>query len=334
MIAITGATGHLGQTLLRQMRSRGDTITAAIRGSSNKTLLEGYCDRVHIAALDNTDGLATAFDGAHTVIHSAALIDIRRGSLDAMRRVNVAGTENVMQACIAASVKRLVYVGSIEAFDLTASRRPIREDFGFARGNAVMDYGETKAEACRRVTAMGLSGNLETVIVCPTSIVGPWDYQNGLITSMLRRMVKGHMPAYLTGGFDYVDVRDTAGAILAAGEKGRSGESYLVSGTYRTVKDLLTDLDQILGVRSNRRSLPLWFARAAAEITEMAGRAAGREVLFTRGSVEVLQVGADVDSSKAAEELGFQSRPLDETLRDTLEWITRGTAVNPEPVFV
>jgi dihydroflavonol-4-reductase len=134
MIAITGATGHLGQTLLRQMRSRGDVIAAAVRETSDQTLLEGYCDRVHITTLDNPDGLATAFDGAHTVIHSAALIDIRRGSLDAMHRVNVAGTDNVMKACKLAGVRRLVYVGSIEAFDLTASRRPIRKISGLPGG--------------------------------------------------------------------------------------------------------------------------------------------------------------------------------------------------------
>ena len=333
MYVLTGATGHLGQTLLRQIRSLGDSVDVTARPQSDRSLLEGYCSRINNIALDDADALAGAFAGADTVIHTAALIDIRRGNLKAMIETNVRGTENVINACRIAGVRRLVYISSIEAFDLNARRRPIREDFGFARGNAVMEYGNTKADASRLVAAAGLTGNLETVLICPTGIIGPWDFRGGLFTSMIKRFLDGRIPATVPGGFDFVDVRDVAGAVLAAGRRGRSGEAYLVSGSYLSVAELFGELEKVSGVYHRRMNLPLWLAQFSGEISEIWGRIIGSEMLFTRGSIDLLQVNARIDSAKAAEELGYRSRPTVETLRDTVDWLTQGTAVNPDPAF-
>lgn len=332
MFALTGATGHLGQTLLRQICSRGDSVTATTRPGSDRSLLEGFCSRIVSAPLNNLQALSTAFEGSDTVIHTAALIDIRRGNLSSMKEVNVTGTSNVIQACRNAGVRRLVYISSIEAFDLKAVRRPIREDFSYARGNAVMEYGNTKADASRLVAAAGMSGNLETVLICPTGIIGPWDFRGGLFTSMIKRFLAGGIPAAIPGGFDFVDVRDVAGAVLSAAEKGKSGEAYLASGTYLAVGDLFNLIEKISGTYSRRMNLPLWLARSAGEMTELWGRTLSRNVLFTRGSIEVLQTNALVDSAKAAEDLGYKSRPIEETLRDTINWLNQGSAVNPDPV--
>lgn len=333
MYVLTGATGHLGQTLLRQISSLGDSVNVTARPQSDRSLLEGYCSRISNSPLDDADALAGAFAGADTVIHSAALIDIRRGSLKAMIETNVRGTENVITACRIAGVRRLVYISSIEAFDLKAKRRPIREDFGFARGNAVMEYGNTKADASRLVAAAGLAGNLETVLICPTGIIGPWDFRGGLFTSMIKRFLDGRIPATVPGGFDFVDVRDVAGAVLAAGRRGRSGEAYLVSGSYLRVAELFRELEKVSGVYHRRMNLPLRLAQVSGEISEIWGRIIGSEMLFTRGSIDILQVDARIDSAKAAEELGYRSRPTVETLRDTVDWLTQGTAVNPDPAF-
>jgi len=333
MFAITGATGHLGQTLLRQIRSRGDRVVAAVRSTSNRSLLSGYADRIDEAPLHDVDALTACFDGAEVVIHAAALIDIRRGRRAELDAANVGGTRNVLAACRRAGVRRLVYVSSIEAFDMSPRRRPIREDFGFARGNACMDYGESKAEASRLAAAAGLSGELETVLIAPTAIVGPWDYQDGPLTTMIRRFLAGKIPAALPGGFDYVDVRDVAGAVLAAADRGRSGESYLVSGEYLSVADLMTALERLTGLRGPRLVLPLPAVRVLAELSESWSRFSGRPALFTRGSVDVLQIDARIDPAKARDELGYRPRPIRESLEDTLTWIGEGSAVNPDPLF-
>lgn len=333
MFALTGATGHLGQSLLRQISSRGDSVAVTTRSGSDLSLLEGYCSSINPAPLDDIDALTRAFEGSDTVIHTAALIDIRRCNLEAMRETNVRGTENVVEACRAAGVRRLVYISSIEAFNLKAKRRPIREDFGFARGNAMMPYSETKAEASRIITAAGLQGDLETVLICPTGIIGPWDFRGGLFTSMIKRFLAGRIPASVPGGFDFVDVRDVAGAVLAAADRGRSGETYLTSGSYLNVAELLNLLEKISGAYHRRMELPLWLASIAGEFSDLWGRILDREVLFTRGSIDILQIDARVDPAKAVEELGYKSRPIEETLKDTVDWLTRGSAVNPDPLF-
>lgn len=333
MFALTGATGHLGQTLLRQICSRGDAVTVTTRAESDRSLLEGFCNRIENAPLSDISALTHAFTGAETVIHTAALIDIRRGNMKAMNEVNVVGTSNVIQACKNAGVKRLVYISSIEAFDLHAKRRPIREDFGYARGNAIIEYGNSKADASRLVTAAGLSGSLETVLICPTGIIGPWDFRGGLFTKMIKRFLDGRIPAVIPGGFDFVDVRDVAGAALAAVDRGRSGEAYLASGNYLSVGELLALIEKISGTYHRRMSLPIWLARAAGEATELWGRTTHSDVMFTKGSIDILQVDARIDSAKAAEDLGYKSRPIEETLRDTIKWLDSGAAVNPEPAF-
>ncbi len=334
MLALTGATGHLGQSLLRQISSRGDLVNVITRPRSDRTLLEGYCNRIDNAPLEDIQALVGAFEGIDTVIHTAALIDIRRGNMKTMHEVNVLGTENVITACRQAGVKRLVYISSIEALDLKAKRRPIREDFGFARGNAVMEYGNTKADASRLVTAAGLTGELETVLICPTGIIGPWDFRGGVFTNMIKRFLAGKIPAAVPGGFDFVDVRDVAGAALSAVNKGRSGEAYLTSGSYLNVNDLFSIIERVSGTYHRRMNLPLWLARTAGEFSDLWGQTTGKDVLFTRGSIDILQINAQIDSAKAEEELGYKSRPLEETLRDTVNWMLRGTAVNPEPAFI
>jgi dihydroflavonol-4-reductase len=332
MIALTGSTGHLGQALLRQMKSRGDSVSVTVRESSNTRILEGFTNRVHIAPLDNTAALAAAFVGCDTVIHTAALIDIRRGHKKAMTSTNVEGTKNVLAACRTAGVRRLVYISSIEAMELGSSVRPIREDMGFSRDSAFMEYGDTKAEASRMVAAAGLEGGLETVLLCPTAVIGPWDFHGGLFTKMIRKILDKGIPAVISGGFDFVDVRDVASAALAALKKGRSGESYLISGEYRSIAYFLSRLGTLSGKNSRPLTLPSWLAALTGEVLEFWSRLTGMEVPLTRGSVKMLRADLRVDSTKAATELGYHARPLDETLKDIVEWLTRGSVSGADPV--
>ena len=331
MIAITGATGHLGQAILRQLRIKGEDVTAIVRAGSDRNLLKGFCEKIAEAPLDDAEGLAQAFDGAAAVIHAAALIDIRRGQLKAMNKVNVTGTENVLKACRAAGVGRLVYLSSIEALNLRGERLPITEEAGLSRGDAIMEYGNTKAEATGLVVDAGLRRSPETVSLCPTSIIGPWDYKDGLFTTMIRRFLAGKMPAAIPGGFDFVDVRDAAAGVIAAVERGRTGEMYLLTGERISVKELFRILERHSGVHAPKTTLPLWSAKVSGEVCEAYSRITGRKALFTKSSIEILQVDADFDSSKARGELGYRSRTVSESLADTVKWLRLKTEVNPAP---
>ncbi len=320
MFALTGATGYLGQSILRQLHVANLSVGAVIRAGSDRSILESYCGWIAEAPLDDVDALAKAFKKADVVIHSAALIDIRRGNLAMLRKVNVEGTRMVLEACRRAGVRRLIYVGSIESFDLSPLRRPVREDFAFAEGTAILDYGNTKADASRLAVAAGFQGELETVIICPTGIIGPWDYNRGLFTTMLTAYFHRKLPCLIPGGFDFVDVRDVAGAVISAAHKGRSGESYLVSGNYVEICQMFQVLEKISGVKAPRMVLPLTLARLMAVVLEGWAGIFDKKVPLTRGSLKMLSMSVRVSSAKAAEALGFQARAIERTLEDVVKW--------------
>ena len=320
MISLTGATGHLGQSILRQLHSADQPVGAVVRDGSDESLLKPYCEWIAEVPLDDVNALTEVFAGSDFVIHSAACIDIRRGHLPLMRKVNIEGTRNVLEACRRSGVRRLVYISSIEAFDLSAKRRPVREDFGFAAGNAIMEYGETKAEASRMVVAAGFHGDIETILICPSGIIGPWDFLRGLFTTMIGNYLNSKLPALIHGGFDFVDVRDVAGAAIAAGKRGRSGEAYLVSGTYMEIRQLLGILEEVSGIKPPRLTISPALGRMAAKIMETWANIFDITVPLTQGSMSMLSKQVSIDSSKAEEELGFQARPLEETLRDMVTW--------------
>lgn len=337
MYAVTGATGHLGQSILRQAANSGIGIRAIVRSSSNRRLLEGLCDDIIDAPLDDAEALTRAVTGCDVVIHAAAMIDIRRGRKAAMSRVNVRGTANILEACRQAGVKRLVYVSSIEAIDMKNPLRPITEEHGFANGDAVMEYGDTKAEASRLISEAGRAAAAgghgpECVSICPTAITGPWDYQDGLLTTMFRRYTAGGIPVTIPGGFDYVDVREVAGAVLAAAAgQGRSGEAYLTAGAYLSVRELLKVIDDITGRKRVIPALPLPLAQLAGWFSETWSRMTGRSALFTKGSIDILQTDARIRTAKAEKELGFCVRPTADTIRDTINWLQRGLDPDSSP---
>ncbi len=322
MTAITGATGHLGQAILRQLKESRIPVRAVVRASSNTALLEGLCTEIHQASLDNTESLIRAFTDADAVIHCAALIDIRRGHAEELRKVNVEGTANVLEACRRAGVRRMVYIASIEAIDIKNPARPITEGHGFADGNAVMEYGNSKAESARMVIQAGKQPGLpETAVICPTAIIGPWDFHKGLNTTFFLRHLNGKIPGCLPGGFDYVDVRDVAAAVIAAVSRGKSGETYITGGRYISVFNLLKLIEKAAGIQLSTSHFPLFLGKLGGEAAEIWSRLTGRKILFTRGSVKILQSNAQIDCSKARNELEFEPRPLEETIRDTVSWL-------------
>lgn len=321
MIVLTGANGYLAQSILRQLKDAGKTVGAIVYSCSKNSFLANHCKWVSETSLDDVETLTGLFQSADVVIHTAALIDIRRGHLSKMEKVNVEGTKNVLEACRRAGVRRLVYVGSIEAINLTSEERPVREDFGLALGNAIMDYGNTKADASRFVLRAGLEGNLETVVLCPSGIIGPWDIGTGLFTKTLRKYLRRRISSLVQGGFDFVDVRDVAGAIVAATEKGRSGEIYLLSGNYMELSQLFKLLEQLSGIKAPRKIIPHSTASFIASLMEFFGNLCHKSVPLTRGSLEMLRKNVQIDSTKARKELGFSCRPVKSSLADALAWL-------------
>jgi dihydroflavonol-4-reductase len=311
---VTGASGHLGANVVRALLAASETVRAVDlrRGAA----LNGLDVEFVRADVLDASALETAFSGVEFVLHLAARISIAGDPDGSVRRVNVDGVRHVAEAAMAAGVRRMVHCSSLHAYDVGAINGPVRENGLRATDSRLPAYDRSKAageEELRRATGRGL----DAVIVNPSGIFGPVDPEPSRLGRVLLAMFRGRMPVTVTGAFDWVDVRDVAAAVLAAAERGRTGENYLVGGHRATVTELGRLAAEVSGRRPPRLEVPLRPVRLAAEAAvRLAGpRRAGR-LLLTPESLHALETDPVVDCSKAIAELGYRPRPLVETVAD------------------
>ncbi|MFW5884424.1 MAG: NAD-dependent epimerase/dehydratase family protein [bacterium] len=328
MVAVTGATGHLGTVLVCELARRGERVRYLARAGSRVPALDELerADVARAPAVERVDGglfdraaLARAFGGADVVYHCAGLISFWPGNEAELHRVNVEGTRSVLAAARAARVRRFVHVGSVEAFPLAGGDYPVSERHGIDPEATVLAYGRTKAQGM--LDALAAAGDGMDVLVCaPTAFVGPPDYRGSALGTFVLDYLRRRLPAYVDGGFDFVDVRDVADGVVRAGERGASGRVYLLGGEYATIPHVIGTLEEASGVARPLVKLPVRAILPFAGIVHLYCRITGRPPRFTRGSLRLLSLGVRVDSSRARDELGYQTRPLRETLSDTVGW--------------
>ena len=311
---VTGASGHLGGNVVRSLVSAGETVRAVdIRPGSALTGIDAEFVRGDV--LDPAT-LKSALADAEFVLHLAAKISIAGDPDGSVRRVNVDGVRHVAEAAREAGVRRMVHCSSLHAYDVGATRGPVRENGLRATDPALPAYDRSKAEGedeLRRVVEKGL----DAVIVNPSGMFGPVDSEPSRMGRVLLAMFKGRMPISVTGAFDWVDVRDVAAALISAAERGRTGENYLIGGHRASVTELGRLAAEVSGRRPPRVALPLGAVRIAAEAAvRIAGPKRAGRLLLTPESLHALATDPVVDFSKAAAELEYRPRPLAETVAD------------------
>ena len=171
-------------------------------------------------------------------------------------------------------------------------------------------------KAVREVIEQGL----DCVIVHPTGVIGPFDGQPSRMGQVFLDLYHRRLPALVAGGFDWVDVRDVVAGAMAAEDKGRSGENYLLSGNYRTVTEIAELAESITGRKKPRLTTPMWLARVGAPFQHALDNLRGRTPLFTSESREALRANKVIRHAKAREELGYTPRPIEDSVRDTYAW--------------
>lgn len=338
MVAVTGATGHLGTVLVCELARRGERVRYLARAGSRVPALDEL-ERADVAraaagravgepdpAVERVEGglfdgsaLERAFDGADVVYHCAGLISFWPGNEAELHRVNVEGTRSVLAAARAAGVRRFVHVGSVEAFPLARGEYPVSERHGIDPDTTVLAYGRTKALGMLDALAAAGDG-LEVVVCAPTAFIGPPDYRGSALGAFVLDYLRGVLPAYVDGGFDFVDVRDVADGIVRAAERGPSGRVYLLGGEYATIPQIIGMLEELSGVSRPLLKLPVRAILPFAGIVHLYYLLTGKPPRFTRESLGLLSLGVRVDSSRARGELGYAHRPLCQTLSDTIGW--------------
>jgi len=319
MVVVTGATGHIGNVLVRELLSRSKNVRVVIPSSEDTSPLDGLKVEMVEGDVRQIDSLIQAFKGADVVYHLAGIISILPGKSELLYQVNVAGTRNVVEACLRTGVRRLVYTSSIHAITEPPHGTVIDETLPFDPDRAIGEYDSSKAQATLEVL-QGVKQGLDAVIVCPTGVIGPYDYKLSEMGQLFIDFVKKKLKVYIDGAYDYVDVRDVAIGHILVCEKGRTGESYILSGERITTEDLMLMIEEITGVRPPHFKMPIWLAKIIATFTPLYYSWTKTKPRFTKYSIRTLTSNSMISCEKARRELGYSPRPTRESIVDAIKW--------------
>lgn len=317
MVVVTGAAGLVGTNLLRALLAHGYPVRALVH--RDRRGVAGLGVEVVQADLADPASLRRAFSGAELVFHVAGLISLRMDNWPELEAVNVVGTRHVVDACLSCGVSRLVHFSSIHAIQQQPLDRLLDETRPRVTSAHLPPYDRSKAASEIEVQA-GIARGLDAVILNPTAIFGPFDYKPSYFGQAIIALARGRIPGLVEGGFDWVDARDVAEGAIQAGLHGRKGASYLLGGHWQSVRQVAERVASLSGVAAPRLTVPLWLAYLAAPLMALLTRFNGHEPIYTRATLLALRSNRLISHALARRELGYQPRPFEDSLSDTLGW--------------
>ena len=324
---ITGATGFLGSNICRLLSARGERVRALVMNGdpATKYVPEGI-EIVNGDLLDKESlehFFETDMEDEVYVIHSAGIVWVKPEENPKVHAINVGGTANIIDQCVRHRVKKLVYISSTGAIPELPKGQKIKEVEQFWPNDGLVDYySMTKAEATQLVMdALKQYPELDASIIHPSGICGPYDYAFGSVTTMIRDFVQGKMKMGIEGTFNSVDVRDLAEGVIAACEKGRRGECYIMSNEVVTMHDMFVLINEAAQLSGKSYVLSKQLAHVGVRVLELASRYTGKEPLLSEFNIYMLNRNNKFDCSKAERELGFRCRPFSESIKDTVSWL-------------
>ena len=323
---VTGAAGFLGSHICRQLLDRGESVRAfvlkgdpAVKYIPEKVgIVTGdFCD------INSLENFFKVPDDTQTIIlHVASMVTVNPDYNQKLMDINVGGTKNIIEKCLEhPECKKMVYVSSSGAIPELPKGQKIREVKQFDSEKVVGWYSKTKAMATQAVLDAVKKEGLNACVVHPSGILGPQDYAIGETTGTIIKIINGEMPVGMRGSFNLCDVRDLAAGCIAAADKGRTGECYILGNEEVTLKEMCELLDKDLHCGTCKLYLPLGLAKLLAKQMEKKAEKTGKKALMTTFSVYNLERNNTFDYSKAKKELGYHTRSYAETLHDEAVWL-------------
>ena len=319
-ILVTGATGHVGLTLVKRLIAEGHAVRTLANdsGKSLDELKKTVAQHFH-ADITQYDQIAPAFDGVEVVYHLAARVSYRDRGWEELKAVNVGGVRNVIEACGKFGVRRLVHFSSIEAFSpypvdqpLTETRPLVDEQFRFP-------YPRSKAMG-QRLILEAIECGLNAVIVYPTAVIGPFDYAFRAANKILLGYARGDMRAVTEGGFNFVDVRDVVEVALNASEA-ETGTSYLASGHWHSFLEMAVLIAQDLGMPTPKSRLSVRQLELFAPVLSWWNDFRKQPPSLTAAAAHAVSHWGNVSHARATRDFGYQPRSFAQTVRETAAWL-------------
>jgi nucleoside-diphosphate-sugar epimerase len=324
---VTGGTGFIGQHVVRKLVERGYDVYALARSERSAAELVSRGVEVVYGDIGDQDSMRTGMSGSDVVFHVAGWYKI--GARDWMKAemINVAGTRNVLRLAVELGVPRIVYVSTTAVFGDT--RGQLVDETFYQGGPFVTEYDRTKWLAHYKVAVPLIDQGAPIIIGMPGGIYGPGDHSQ--IGALMERFYLGKMPV-VPGpefGFTYAHVEDVAEGLILAAEKGRPGESYILTGPAVPLGEVIDFWGQLTGKRPPVLRIPARFLVALAPLFEILGNIVPLPALFSADAARVLGVTYMGRSDKARSELGWRTRSMQEGMSQTFDWIAETTPYEP-----
>jgi len=317
---VTGASGFVGSAVARALFRSGYGVRALVRRDSPRVNLDGLGLEVVEGDMRDAEAIAAAVQGARYVFHVAADYRLWAPDPNEIMRTNVDGTRVVMTAARNAGVERIVYTSSVATLKLEEDDRPADETRPMTEHEAIGTYKRSKVAAERLVEDMVRRESLPAVIVNPSTPIGPRDVRPTPTGRIIVEAASGRMPAFVDTGLNLVHVDDVAAGHVAALERGRIGERYILGGENLSLADLLARIAVLTGRRPPRVRLPRALVYPLAFAAESVARVTRAEPFVTLDGLRMAKYKMYFTSAKAERELGYISRPVEDALRDALQW--------------
>src|SRR5215469_3542877 len=316
---VTGATGFVGAAVARALVRHGRSVPVLARPKSERRNLADLSVDVVEGRMEDRRSLARAVPGCGYVYHVAADYRIWVPDPAPMFRANVEGTRDLLTAALEAGVERVVYTSSVATLGLVPGGSA-DETTPSSVDDMIGPYKQSKFLAEEAVRELARERGLPVVIVNPSTPVGPGDVKPTPTGRLVVEAARGQMPGFVDTGLNIVHVDDVAAGHLAAAEKGRIGERYILGGENMALAEILAEVARAVGRRPPRLRIPHGALLPVAFGAELAARISGREPFVTLDGVRMARKKMYFSSQRASQELGYAPRPAREAITDAVAW--------------
>ena len=315
-VLVTGATGQLGSGLVDSLVERGHGVRALVLESEDTADLRNKGVEICVGDLCEADSIRAAADGMEVVFHAAGLVAYSPSLRPLLEAVNVEGTRNVVEACVDAGVRRLVYSSTIGALGYVEGEGEGDEKTTFNWNRRLLPYFDTKERA--EALVLGQEG-VEAVALNPGIMIGPED-RNRNASMLLDRVANSQVTSLLAGATTLATRRDIVDGHLLAMENGRPSERYILGGTAISWNELFERVAAVVGGTVPTRGLPQWVLFLAAYADSLRVAMTGAPSRWTHQFAEISRRNRKFSSNKAVSELGYSPSPLEEGLEACWSW--------------
>ncbi|AAR34017.1 NAD-dependent epimerase/dehydratase family protein [Geobacter sulfurreducens] len=318
-VFVTGATGFIGASIVRELLKDGCHVRVLARPGSDRRNLAGLDVEICEGDLRDRQALEHGLAGCEVLYHAAADYRLWTRTPAAMYAANVDGTRNILEAALRRGIARVVYTSSVGTLGNPGNGTPGTETTPVTFADMVGHYKKSKFLAEREAEAF-IARGLPLVIVNPSTPVGPHDVKPTPTGKIIVDFLNRKMPAYLDTGLNIIDVEDCARGHLLAARHGRIGEKYILGHENLTLREIFALLARLTGIPAPRVRLPHTPILMAAYVNEALAKLTGKEPLIPLAGVQMAKKFMFFESSKATGELGLQRRPAVDALRRAVEW--------------